>query len=117
MDDKNKKQAFDWEPGKKLSSDNYEPVGKVRDVGFTKLADGLLADPEKRKEVRSKKLAKLSKAPKDEGLIVEESHSGLKDDFAPSKASKLLENKPGKMQGVLAYDNKKKSTVKKKDEN
>ena len=56
-----KKKSFAWKAGNKLPNEEYDPLGNVREVGFTKLADGIYADPAPRREARKKKLVQVSK--------------------------------------------------------
>lgn len=105
-----KKKEFDWEPGKSLSKDDYDALGNVREVGFTKLADGIYANPVQRKEARGKKLARTAK-PKTAQVLVEESESGLHKDFTPSEASRLIRKDDKGMKGILRFN----KSPKKKD--
>lgn len=100
MTEKNKKE-FQWEAGKQLKADEYEPVKEVRQVGFTKLADGVYVDPLLRKEERKKKLVKPFKNKK-EGFMVEESTSGLSGKFNQEKAAKLIRNDSKGIKGIFA---------------
>ncbi|MDO8520358.1 MAG: hypothetical protein Q7T11_09410 [Deltaproteobacteria bacterium] len=108
---KKTKKDFEWKPGSSLSKDDYAPLGGVRETGFSKLADGIYADPVKRKEARGKKLARLGK-PKSPQVLVEESESGLNQDYTPSEASSRLIRKEDRgIKGILRFN----KSPKKKD--
>ena len=97
------KKDFNWEPGASLSQDDYDPFGNVRETGFSKLADGIHADPVQRKEARGKKLARKEKAAPSQ-ILVEESDSGLKENFTPSEASRLIRKESTGIKGILRFD-------------
>ncbi len=105
MAEKKQKKAFEWEAGKNLAADDYEPVKEVRDFGFTKMADGILADPVSRKEARKKKLTKPLRA-KSEEFFVEESESGLHDDYTPSEAARLIQKDTKGLRGMRLFSKK-----------
>lgn len=107
------KKEFHWEEGEKLTQDAYDPLGQVRDVGFTKLADGLLADPVERKKVRNKKLTKITPKNKAEFLL-EESNSGLHEEYTPSEVSRLIDQRSKGFKGMSRFG-KKPSTSSSKD--
>lgn len=97
-----KKQQFKWEAGNNLPADEYEPVKEVRDVGFSKLADGLYADPALRKEQRKKKLVKPVRVGETE-IWVEESESGLHRDIEPSDAAKVIHKDTKGLKGIQQF--------------
>ena len=105
-----KNKDFDWEPGKSLTKDDYDPLGNVREVGFSKLADGSYADPVKRKEARGKKLTRKIKIGGPQ-VLIKESESGLNKDFTPSEASRLIRKDDKGMKGILRFN----KSPKKKD--
>ncbi|MBX7147471.1 hypothetical protein K1X76_00170 [bacterium] len=96
------KKDFDWKEGAKLKGDDYDALGDVRTTGFTKLADGIYADPEARKKARTQKLNKAPKI-KDGEFIFEETESGLSGNFTPTNAEKYLK-KEGKFKGIRQFD-------------
>ena len=93
------KKTFKWEAGEELKPEDYEAVKEIRQVGFTKLADGLYVDPEARKEQRKKKLLKPIKVKKGD-FTMEESHSGLTKNVDPGKAAELLKKDVKKFKGA-----------------
>lgn len=107
------KKEFHWEEGEKLTRDAYDPLGQVRDVGFTKLADGLLADPVERKKVRNKKLNRITPKNKEEFLL-EESVTGLHEEYTPSEVSRIIDQRAKGFKGVSRFA-KKPSTPSSKD--
>lgn len=96
------KKEFHWEEGEKLTQDFYDPLGQVRDVGFTKLADGLLADPVERKKVRAKKFDRIIPKNKEEFLL-EESETGLHEEYTPSEVSRLMDQRSKGFKGVSRF--------------
>ncbi len=110
---KKEKKGFDWTAGSRLSPDMYDPLGNVREEGFKKVADGIYADPMLRKEARKKKLLK-SKKLKTEGAVWEESNSGLREDFTPSEASRLIHKDTHEFRGIRRF--KKDNAGNKKEE-
>lgn len=111
MAPKGKKKNFSWEKGSQLSQDEYDALGNVRDVGFNKLADGIYADPVKRKEARGKRLSGSAKLT-DRGFFKEESESGLHEEYTPSEASRLIRKESRGFKGIQRF--KKLSAKKKK---
>ena len=99
---KKSKKEFDWEPGASIARDDYKPLGGVRETGFSRLADGIYADPVKRKEARGKKLARKT-SPKSPQVLVEESESGLRQEFTPSEASRLIRKENRGIKGILRF--------------
>ncbi len=95
-----KKKPFGWKPGDRLDPESYDALGHVRDTGFTKLADGVYADPALRKKERKRSLNKNA-AKKD--LVMEESVSGLTKDYTPSEASKIMGHEGSRFKGILGY--------------
>lgn len=107
-----KKREFNWEQGGRLTGDQYDVLGNVRETGFKKLADGIYADPTLRKEARGKKLMR-KKGASAGSLVIEESESGLKQDYTPSEASeasRLIRKEAKGIKGILRF---KKPTPKK----
>lgn len=102
MSPRKEKKEFNWEAGNRLSPDIYDPLGNVRDAGFAKLADGIYADPQSRKEARGKKLSRKT-PPKNTAVFVEESASGLKDDYTPSEARHLISKETKGIKGILRF--------------
>ncbi len=96
------KKEFDWKEGSQLKGDEYDALGEVRTTGFTKLADGIYADPEARKKARVQKLAKAPKV-KDGEFVFEETESGLSGNFTPSDANKYL-HKEGGFKGLRQFE-------------
>ena len=106
--DKKKKIEFSWDKGSRLSPDMYDALGNVRDVGFTKLADGIYADPQLRKKQRKNKLSQPPQSKKDENLIFEESQSGLNEEYTPSsETSRLLHGQKNGLKGIFTFKNPK----------
>ena len=105
-----KKKSFAWKAGNKLPNEEYDPLGNVREVGFTKLADGIYADPAPRREARKKKLVQVVKKT-DAGFFAEASDSGLKEEFTPSEASRVIRKDSKGIKGILRFG---KPTPKKK---
>lgn len=106
------KKKFQWKEGEVLREDQYEPLGDVRKIGFSKLADGIHANPEKRREARKKKL--LLPKPKKGEFFVEESESGI-GEFTPSDASRrLIEKQVKDLKGIHRFDPSVKTSPKKK---
>lgn len=101
------KKKFDWKPGSKLAESDYEAVPEVHETGFVKIADGIYADPQLRKEARAKKLRKPVKTGKEEFLL-EESNSGLHSDLTPSEASRLIHKDSKEIQGARRFQKKEK---------
>lgn len=97
-----KKTVFKWEAGESLSPEEYEPVVEVRQAGFSKLANGLYADPHLRKEERKKKLTRPLRTKKSE-FLMEESESGLTNDYIPSDAARLIQKDSKGIKGILRF--------------
>lgn len=105
-----KKKQFAWKAGSRLPNEDVDPLGGVREVGFTKLADGIYADPAERQSARKKKLVQATKkAPA--GFFAEASDSGLKEGFTPSEASRVIRKDSKGIKGILRFG---KPTPKKK---
>lgn len=104
-----KKKSFTWKAGNRLPNEDVDPLGGVREVGFTKLADGIYADPAPRLEARKKKLTQATK--RDAGFFAEASNSGLKEEFTPSEASRVIRKDSKGIKGILRFG---KSSPKKK---
>lgn len=105
MKDKQEKKTFKWQPGSQLDEESYDALGQVREKGFSKLANGIHADPVLRKESRKARLSRPLPKNKEE-LFQEESESGLNQDFKPADASRLIHKSSGKMQGVDLFKDK-----------
>ena len=105
--DKKKKKSFDWNIGGTIESDDYEPVEEVHEVGFHRIADGILADPAERKAERRDKLLKPFKGKKGE-FFTEESSSGMFHDMTPSEIARLkkLNKDSGQIKGLSRFKKK-----------
>lgn len=99
---KGKKVVFKWEAGESLGPKEYEPVYEVREAGFSKLANGLYADPQLRKEERKKKLTRPLRA-KETKFLIEESESGLTNDYIPSDAARLIQKDSKGIKGIIRF--------------
>lgn len=98
----NKKKEIDWKSGIRINEEDYEPVQQVREFGFSKLADGLYADPSLRKTERKRKLTRPVKT--EEGkFFIEESESGLHQEYTPSEAARLIQKDAKGLKGVLRF--------------
>lgn len=98
------KKRFDWKPGSKLDSKEYEPLGEVGVAGFSKIADGIFADPVKRKEARKLTLTKkIKKSKDDEGFFTEETTSGLSEEFTETEARRLISKDKMKIKGMNRF--------------
>lgn len=96
---------FGWKTGETIKADTYDALGNVRETGFAKLSDALYADPELRKRERASQLNKPLKSLKPGELVMEDSASGISEDYTPSNASKLI-GKSKKFQGLDRFKNK-----------
>ena len=96
-----------------MAPDDYDALGNVRDSGFSKLADGIYADPVRRKEQRKKKLTRPF-APRAEGFLIEESESGLHQEITPSEAARYIHKDEKGIKGILRFTKSKGPTEKKK---
>ncbi len=108
MDDqKKKKKAFDWNVGGTIEADDYEPVEEIHEVGFHRVADGILADPVARKSERREKLLTPLKGKKGE-FFTEESSSGVFHDLTPSEIARLnrLKKDSGQIKGLSRFKKK-----------
>jgi len=103
---KKKKNNFDWKSGAAIKSDEYNPLGNVRDAGFNKISNALYVDPELRKKERVKNLTEPKAKTKNEEFLIEQSSSGISDDFSSSNAEKLI-GKPKKFTGLDRFKTKK----------
>ena len=74
----------------------------MRDRGFSKLADGIYADPARRKNERKKKLTRPF-APRAKGFLLEESESGLHQDITPSEAARYIHKEEKGIKGILRF--------------
>lgn len=108
----NQNPQFDWEEGKEISEANSQAIGNVRAKGFTKLKKAVPADPEVRKKEREEKLLsdqsrpyKVTEPQSDEELIIEESQSGLSEEFENTEAKRLIDTGK-KFRGVERFGNK-----------
>lgn len=99
------KKKFDWKPGARLEESDYQAVAEVHEVGFEKIADGIYADPQLRKDARAKKLKKPVKVGKEE-FLMEESHSGLHSDVTPSEANRLIHKDSRELRGIKRFQKK-----------
>lgn len=107
MTKESKKKPFNWEAGESLENEDYTPLGKVRDQGFSKLADGLYADPQLRKKDRAKTLnRRLVPDPNKGKTLIEESESGLSDKYTPSEASRLIKKDKLSIKGLGRFGKK-----------
>lgn len=97
-----KKKEFEWKEGGRLAPDDYDALGNVRDSGFSKLADGIYADPVRRKEQRKKKLTRPF-VPKPAGFFLEESESGLHQEITPSEAARYIHKEEKGIRGILRF--------------
>lgn len=98
------KKGFDWKPGSKLEAKEYEALGEVRVTGFSKLADGVFADPIKRKEARKVVLTKkIKKTKEEEGFFTEETTSGLSEEFTETEARRLISKDKMKIKGMNRF--------------
>lgn len=113
-----KDKNFDWKQGQVLDDDDYAPLGDVRAKGLPKLKKATPADPVKRKQEREELiLTKQSKPYKNtvrkehDDLVIEESQSGLSEDYESTEAKKLIDQ-GGRFKGVDRFgknkNNKKK---------
>lgn len=100
-----KKKDFAWKAGETIKSEDYSPLGSVKEVGFSKLADALYADPELRKQQRISQLKRPLKNKKSDEFMIENSSSGISEDYTPSNASKLI-GKPQKITGLTRFKEK-----------
>lgn len=111
------KKTFDWEEGAVLDDKNSKPLGGVRVKGMQKIEQSPLADPKERALARKEVLsqaqsqnykehiqARRSQEHAEEtSLIIEESHSGVNEDFEPSEAKKIFDSdadKEHQFQGI-----------------
>lgn len=85
-----------------LTPEEYDPLGDVRDVGFTKIADGIYADPNLRRQARRSKLVRPLKASQGD-YVFDGSDSGLSDQFTPSEASRLIRKDARGLKGILRF--------------
>lgn len=110
-----KKKDFNWEKGGVLDEESFDPVGDVRVAGLPKLKKATHADPERRKKERDQVLlTKQSQPyqatsdkilPGDDGVIADESQSGLSEKYESSKAKKLIEH-GSKIKGLDRFGKK-----------
>ncbi len=107
------KKQIDWKAGSRIDEEDYEPVQQVRDIGFSKLADGLYADPSLRKAERKKRLVHPLKTDKGK-FIIEESESGLHQEYTPSEAARLIQKDSKGLKGVLRFGKSISEKIKKK---
>jgi hypothetical protein len=100
MSSSKKKSDFSWKSGQAIKSEEYDALGNVRSVGFSKLADALHVDPELRKQKRLSKLkGKNSTASRKEDLVIDESNSGISENYTPSDDNSRLIGKPDQFKG------------------
>lgn len=97
-----KKKEFEWKEGNRLATGDYDPLGNVRDLGFSKLADGVYADPARRREQRKKKLTRAF-VPRKEGFFIEESESGLHGEITASEAARYIHKEEKGIKGILRF--------------
>lgn len=105
MASKKDKKPFEWKAGSKLTSDQYDAVPEVREAGFSKLADGIKADPVERRKDRKTKLTRQIRPKKAGEVVIEESVSGLQGDYTPSEASRLI-HKDRELKGIQRFRKK-----------
>lgn len=115
-----KDKSFDWKQGQVLDDDDYAPLGDVRAKGLPKLKKATHADPVKRKQEREELiLGKQSKPYKssvkkeNDDLVIEESQSGLSEDYESTEAKKLIDQGE-RFKGVGRFGKNKNKNDKKK---
>lgn len=109
-----KKKKFKWEAGAEINPDDYDPLGNVKEVGFSKVADGIYADPTQRKKTRSQKWQKGQATIKPSTIVVEESESGLSKEYTPSEASHVIHKDSKGIKGILRFGKSQDQDKKKK---
>jgi hypothetical protein len=113
-----KDKNFDWKQGQVLDDDNYDPLGDVRVRGLPKLKKATHADPVKRKQEREELILSKQSKPykstvkKDDDLVIEESQSGLSEDYESTEAKKLIDQ-GGRFKGVDRFGKNKNNNKKK----
>ena len=108
---------FDWENGAVLGEENSKPLGGVRGKGLQKIEQSPLADPKKRVEARKEVLAQTQsknyneqvkarrnhEATEEPSLLIEESHSGVVEEYESSEVKKIFDtdaDKEHQFQGI-----------------
>jgi hypothetical protein len=114
MGDRKNKASFSWESGTVLDDKVYDAIGGIKSKGLTKIGKALAADPERRHKERESFVLKEQVKPyakkepaKEDPLIIEESVSGLSNDFEDEKARQLLDaGKNTKIKGLGQFGKK-----------
>jgi len=111
------KKNFDWENGAVLDEKNSKPLGGVRVKGLQKIEQSPLADPKERVQARKELLAQTQSqnyeeqvkarrnpsAVEEPSLLIEESHSGVTEDYEASEVKKIFDtdaDKEHQFQGI-----------------